>query len=944
MKKNIRFLNNLIKVYFVFLTAQSSMAQTILPYQNAALSFDVRVNDLISRMTLSEKISQLGNSAPAVSRLGISSYEYWSEALHGIARSGLATSFPQAIALSSTWDPELVYNVASAISDEARVKHNLNGKGLTYWSPTINMARDPRWGRAEENYGEDVYLATQIALSFVKGMQGNDKKYLKTVATVKHFACNNVEADRYYASSNADERSLREYYLPVFKSCVKEAKVFSVMSAYNAIDGVPCPANRTLLTNILRNEWAFVGYVVSDCGAINNISSAHHYVSNPSQATAISLKNGTDLNCGTTYSNYSESSITSGILNEEDIDTALKRIFKARFFLGEFDDQSTVPYSTIPSSRLDCSEFRDLSLKAANEAIVLLKNEQSILPLNIDSIQSVAVIGPNANTVQLGGYSGTPAVSVSPLQGIKSMMINKTVNYAYGCSISGAINQTELDLAVNYAKSSDIAIVVCGTDLNVADEGTDRASLDLPGSQEKLIRAVYKANPKTIVVLVTGFSLSINWVQDSVPGIISAWYNGQSQGTAIANVLFGNYNPAGRLSTTWYKSASELPPINDYDIKNNRTYMYFKGTPLYSFGYGLSYTTFEYGNLNLNSTSLNPYDSVTINLSVKNTGKLAGDEVIQLFVHVDSSAIIRPVKELKGFKRINLQSGETKTVSFKLKHSDLSYYDIKSKAYLVESGKIDLMIGSSSDDIRIDSQIYVAGAIIEETYRQNPFILTEAEHFENKSQPIELVSCSEGGQSIDSLANNSYIVFKNLNFSTKALQFNARLATSLNGSSIQIMLDSLNGALAGTLTISSTGDVNTYITESCQVNGITGVRDVYLIFKTGNSSACRLNWFYFQENISDLNKTAENYQYTLKLFPNPATSVINLNYELPVSSDVTIKVYNTLGEIIASFSSYQTAGFHKWEINTSDYSIKTGLYIVNFCADNFSQSELIEVL
>ena len=1084
-RKESNFKLNQVRVFagIFFILQHTFLAIAQLPFQDTALSIDARVSDLISSMTLSEKVSQLGNQAPAITRLGIPAYNYWSEALHGVARSGLATSFPQAIALSSTWDPDLIYEIASATSDEARVKNNTTGKGLTYWSPTINMARDPRWGRSEENYGEDTYLAAQIALSFIKGMQGSDQKYLKTVATAKHFACNNIEVNRYSISSDVDERSLREYYLPVFKACVTEGKVYSIMSAYNAVNGVPCPANRTLLTHILRTEWGFNGYVVSDCDAAANVWNAHHYVPTAPQATALSIKNGTDINCGTTYPDNTGSSLNSGLMTEEDLNTALKRVFKARFLLGEFDPPSAVPYTSIPDARLDCQEFRDLALKAAREAIVLLKNQDSILPLNKDSVQSIAVIGPNAKVVQLGGYSGTPSVSVSPLQGIEAKLgveavkglieaenyseqngiqvqscseggsnigyiqngdytrydsvsfttdmtvfdirvasatsggnievrldsltgqlvgtypvsgtggwqnwttlssavtglsdkhnlylkytggsgylfnvnwfrfynpddtasTGKTVRYAYGCSIKGAIDQNAIDEAATIAQKADVAIVICGTDLSVADEGTDRTTLNLPGVQEQLIQAVVHANPKTIVVLVTGFSLAVNWEQDSVPAIICAWYDGQAQGTAIADVIFGDYNPGGRLSTTWYKSADDLPPMNDYDIKNNRTYMYFKGIPLYPFGYGLSYTSFEYSNLTLSSTNLNPGDSLSISLSVKNTGEREGDEVVQLYAQVDSSGLTRPAKELKGFKRITLQPGETKTVDFHLKHDALSYYDLDSREFRVEDGDVNILVGSASNDVRLDSQIVVTGGMISATYRQDPFSRIEAEYFENKSPTVKLAACPEGGQSIDSLINGSYVVYKNLDFESEALQFNARL-TSINnsGASIQIILDSLNGTLAGTLTIVPTRDLNTYHDQWCTINGVTGVRDVYLVFKSGTAGACRLNWFYFKQTIDNLYNRETDSEYRVKLYPNPASALVRISYYLPVSSDVTIEIYDLPGKLVESFSGHmQIPGMHQLEINTKEAAIGPGLYIVKFKADAYSRSLVLNIM
>jgi beta-glucosidase len=1066
----------------VFVSTFISSAQN--PYQNPDLPVDERVSDLISRMTLAEKLSQLGNQASAISRLGIPAYDYWSEALHGVARAGLATSFPQAIALSSTWDPELIFSIGSAISDEARVKNNTEGKGLTYWCPTINMARDPRWGRSEENYGEDTYLASRIAVNFIKGMQGSDPKYLKTVATSKHFATNNIEVNRYGISSTVDERSLREYYLPTFKACVTEAKVFSIMSAYNALNEVPCPANRTLLINILRNEWGFKGYVVSDCDAVSNVWDAHKYVSTAPEATAISLRNGTDLNCGNTYPSNANSAISKGLMSEEDVNTALKRVFTARFLLGEFDPPSSVPYTSIPAGKLDCQENRDLALKAAREAIVLLKNQDSFLPLNKDSIKSIAVIGPNANVVQLGGYSGSPSVMISALQGIASKLginisngqieaeyyksqsgiqvegcseggsnigyiqngdyteydsidfgndknkvdirfasnttggnveivldsqdgqsvgtiaLNGTggwqnwstissditsvsgkhlvylkfsggtgylfnlnwfrfynpsdtvqtpegtiLNFAPGCSIKGAKDQVAFDSAVNLARNSDVAVVVCGTDLSVADEGTDRTSLDLPGVQEELIKAVFHANPKTIVVLVTGFSLAINWVQDSIPSVLTAWYDGQSQGTAIADVLFGDYNPRGKLSTTWYKSISDLPPMNDYDIKNNRTYMYFKGIPLYPFGYGLSYTTFEYSNLQLNTNSLNSGDSIEVSADITNSGTVAGDEVAQLYVHVESSTNIRPIKELKGFKSIHLLPGETGNVSFTLKHDALSYYDVKSRTFKVEEGKAGIFIGSSSQDIRLDSQVNVAGGTVAQTYRQDPFILTEAENFENKSAAGKVAACSDGGQCLTSLANSSYIVFKNFDFSSEAKQFKASLSSLTTGASIQIVLDSLKGTVAGTLNISPTENLDTYTSQVCPLNDFTGVRDIYLVFKTGASSACNLNWFHFMSYETGVNPIFSDEKFQVNIYPNPTGSEATLKYQLPSVSDVKIELYSMQGLLMKSdYIRMQNEGNHQFKIPVKENNLVPGMYIVKFYTGDFSKILLLEVV
>jgi beta-glucosidase len=677
------------------------------PYQDTSLSIDARVANLVSLMTLAEKFPQMGNNNPSISRIGLPGYMYWNEAVHGVARDGIATVFPQAIALSSTWDPDLILSVGSVISDEARVKNNTIGTGLTYWSPVINMSRDPRWGRNEEGYGEDVFLASRIAVSFVKGMQGSNPRYLKTVATPKHFACNNTENIRETGSMNPDQRSLREYFLPTFKACIVEGRAFSIMAAYNEVNGVPCPADTLLLKNILRNEWGFKGFVVSDCDAVGDVYSSHHYVSSAPQAAAMCLLAGTDMNCGPCMPQNLAAAISSNLCTEADMDVALRRSLKSRFLFGEFDPPSAVPYKSIPASKLDCQANRDLCLKTAREAIVLLKNSNNLLPLNKDSVKSVAVIGPNANTVQIGDYSGTPSFTVSTYQACSTLYAPHSANvtYAQGCTMTGAKVQAQFDQAVNLAKNASVAIVVAGTDGSICGEGSDRSYITLPGVQEQLIQAVYQANPKTIVVLVNGYSLAINWTATNIPSIVCAWYGGESQGTAIADVLFGAYNPGGKLSSTWYSSLADLPSMGDYDIKNNRTYMYFTGTPVYPFGFGLSYTTFAYDNLAVTSASIAPSQTVTITATVKNTGTRAGDEVAQMYIHEVAPSVKRPIKELKGFQRLSLSPGQTQTATFTLSYDELAFWDSTSQKFVVKPGTFDIMVGTSSADIKLNGQI-----------------------------------------------------------------------------------------------------------------------------------------------------------------------------------------------------------------------------------------------
>jgi beta-glucosidase len=1070
----------------VFLVVTTLSARAVEPYKDTSLTINERVNDLISRMTLSEKIAQLGHKSASIGRLGVKSYNYWNEGIHGVARSGRATSFPVSIALSSTWNPDLVYRVASAISDEARIKNNTEGKGLTYWSPTINMARDPRWGRSEENYGEDVHLSSEMALSFIKGMQGNHQKYLKTVATAKHFACNNVEKNRYGISSDVDERSLREYYLPVFKNCVVKGGVFSIMSAYNAVNGIPSPANRTLLTNILRNEWGFDGYVVSDCDAVENVYDPHRFVTSAYEATAVSLHNGNDLNCGETFPNNALSAINKGLLSETDIDTALKRIFKARFLLGEFDPRDAVPFTAIPDSILDCKAHQQLATEAAREAIVLLKNDNSTLPLDSNNVQKIAVIGPNANAVQLGGYSGTPSVYVSALQGIANKLdvdistgimeaeqysvqngiepeaceeggsnigyinhndytmyenvdfgegkekidvrvasettggyieifidklngeslgkfeipgtggwqkwetatfdiknasgihniylkftggsgylynlnwfrfYNETdedplngegkIAYTQGTTIAGTLNQSDIDKAVNMAKTSDVAIVVCGTDLSIADEGNDRSSIGLPGVQEKLIQEVYKVNPKTIVVLITGVPLAINWTHENVPAIVCAWYNGQAQGTAIADVLFGNYNPAGRLSTTWYKSTNDLPDMHDYDIKNNRTYMYFNDTPLYPFGHGLSYSNFEYSDLKLSSEKLLTNDSISISTSITNTGDMDGDEVVQLYVHTNSLGEIRPNKQLKGFKRINLAQGETKTVSFTLKHEDLQFYDPKTRTFIVEEGLVDILIGSSSADIRLESQISASAGIISSTYRHNPFNRNEAEHFE-ATRKCKISSCSKAELCVELTGDGSYIAIKNFDFDKTAKQFNAAIATINQDTDIEIVLDHPEGEVAGKLALNTTGHIDTFKVKSCTTNDISGIHDIYLVLRGTSSSKCKINWFSFNDTISSTNirnNDSEQSGYSFKLYPNPTNSLFTIEYHIPNKTDVEIEICDTKGSIIKTYKHEQKSeGTHIMNIEPENEHLSPGVFFVRFTAGNYLKTIPLSII
>jgi beta-glucosidase len=820
------------------------------PYRNPALSIEERVNDLVSRMTLDEKISQMMNAADSVGRLGVPDYNWWSEGLHGVAMSGVATVFPQAIGLAATWDDSLHFKVADVISTEFRAKFNdyqKKGdhgifKGLTVWSPNVNIFRDPRWGRGQETYGEDPYLASRLGVAFVKGMQGNDPRYLKTISTPKHYAVHSgPESQRHHFNAITDYRDFAETYTPAFKACVIEGGAFSVMGAYQRYLGTPCCASELLLQKVLRDQWNFKGYVVSDCGAIYDIYGNHKYVSTPEEAAALAVLAGCDLECGDTY-RYLKSAVQKGLLKESDIDVAVKRLFTARFKLGLFDPPEKVPYAQIPISENDTREHRQLALKAARESIVLLKNYEDFLPLKKD-LKTIAVIGPNSNVpeVMYGNYNGTSSRPVTPLQGIKNhapvgtrilyepgsnaaddlpilksipidafstgkesglkaeyfdnmnlqgtpflTRVDKQVDFdfivnpplqdknmefsvrwtgflippesdmyyigflgddgyrvyldykliidnwndhaptmnqtkikltkgkKYKIEIEfyqnqgGAVarlqwirkNENYLDNIDNAVKQSDVVIYVGGItptlegeEMSVEMDGFyhgDRTTLDLPAVQDKMLKRIKSLGKPIVMVLLNGSALSVNWANENVNAILEAWYPGEEGGDAIADVLFGNYNPAGRLPVTFYSSVKDLPPFEDYNMKG-RTYRYFEGTPLYEFGYGLSYSTFKYSNLKTPST-VKTNEIVKVFAEIENTGKMDGDEVAQLYIKLLDAKVPVPIYSLQGFKRIFLKAGEKKIVEFELKPEQFSIIDNDNKRVIVP-GRMQLYIG-----------------------------------------------------------------------------------------------------------------------------------------------------------------------------------------------------------------------------------------------------------
>ncbi len=836
-----------------------SVSESIFQDQNSNPELSMRVNDLISKMTLKEKIGQMQYNAPAIPRLNIPEYNWWNEGLHGVARAGLATVFPQAIGMAATWDADLMHQVANAISDEARAKHNAFVKhgirsiytGLTFWSPNINLVRDPRWGRGQETYGEDPYLTGHMAVAFIRGMQGDDPKYLKVVATSKHFALySGPEPARHYINVKASDYDLYDTYLPAFRTTIDEANVQSVMCAYNSFRGYPCCGNNVLLHRILREQWKFDGYVVSDCWAISDFVSGHHASDSPKEAAALALKRGTDLNCGVTFKRLDES-VKAGLVDESEIDKALHRLFTARFRLGMFDDPSKVSYADIPYSVVDSVSHRELAARMARESIVLLKNDpvssntKPVLPLPKD-LNSLAVIGPNADSydLMLGNYHGTPSNLVTPLGAIKDKVSSGTkVTYAQGCELVGGFphlvevpseylipskgsgnglygeyfdnqdlkgtpvitrvdkdihfiwkddtpingkmadkfsvrwtgsikapksgkysigisahnigrlyfegekkvefnnehepelrsfdadltdgkeykitiefanygadpqirmmwkvpNEHMLEEAVDAARSSDAVLLFLGLSPRLEGEemkvdldgfnGGDRSKLKLPETQVELIKKIHAVGKPTILVLLTGSAVSFAWARDNVPAILQAWYGGQAGGPAIADVLFGDYNPGGRLPVTIYESVDDLPPFEDYDMKN-RTYRHFEGTPFYPFGYGLSYTRFAYSNLQLPS-AVNTGKDAEFSVNVRNEGDHAGDEVVQVYLSYPKAKSKAPIRALKGFRRIHLAAGESKTVNLKLKAEDLALVNQRGDREILP-GEIQVHIG-----------------------------------------------------------------------------------------------------------------------------------------------------------------------------------------------------------------------------------------------------------
>jgi beta-glucosidase-like glycosyl hydrolase len=694
-----------------------------LPYMNPKLSPEERAADLVHRMTLEEKATQLVNQARAIPRLGVPAYDWWSEALHGVAVDG-TTEFPEPIGLAATFDAPRIHEMATAIGIEGRIKHAQDVRaghsnifeGLDFWAPNVNIFRDPRWGRGQETYGEDPFLSGRMAVAFVTGMQGDDPRYYRVISTPKHFDVHSgPEPTRHFTDVDVSKHDEEDTYLPAFRAAVVEGHAGSVMCSYNAINGEPGCANQFLLQHTLRGAWQFQGYVVSDCGAVRDIFNGHRYRPTQPQASAISLERGMDNECidfrekvtdDHDYKPYIEA-VQQGYLAESAIDTALIRLFTARIRLGMFDPPSMVPYTSIDEKELDSAAHRALARQLANESMVLLKND-GVLPLK--SVRRIAIVGPLAGetAVLLGNYNGIPTHTVSMLEGMKAEFPDAKITYVPGTQflsnqgnpVPAAVSSAPDPAAVAAAKNADIVIAAVGITSRLEGEempveqpgflGGDRTSLDLPKPEEDLVQAVAATGKPLVVVLMNGSALGVNWEKAHANAILEAWYSGEEGGAAIAETLSGKNNPAGRLPVTFYKDVHQLPNFEDYSMQG-RTYRYFQGEPLWPFGYGLSYTTFSYSTLTVPNAPISAGDPLNASVTVTNTGKLAGDEVVQLYLKFpDVSGA--PIRALRGFQRVHLEAGANQTVEFHLNPRDLSMVT-EAGDILVPEGKYTVSIG-----------------------------------------------------------------------------------------------------------------------------------------------------------------------------------------------------------------------------------------------------------
>lgn len=986
------------------------------PFQNPDLPLEERVDDLISRFTLDEKIELMCQYQAEIPRLGVKKYKHGTEGAHGVAWLGEATVFPQNTGLACTWNPELLQKIGSVIGDEARVYFQRDPaiNGLTIWAPTVDMERDPRWGRTEEAYGEDPHLTGALTTGLVKGLQGDHPFYYKAVATLKHFYGNNNEADRGSASVSIDPRNKREYYLKAFEPAFREGRAGSMMTAYNGINGTPCNFNHEV-RDIVKGEWNMDGFVVGDAGDVLGTVMDHGYVGSYAEAVAGSVKAGIDSITDDQPISFRalRDALEQGLLTEADLDQALRNTFRVRFRLGEFDPAGRNPYSHVPEAKLCAPEHAALSRESARESVVLLKND-GLLPLRRET-GPVAVLGPLADEAFTDWYSGTPPYRVTPLQGVTEKMNDGSVLFgtgldrirlrsaasgkyvriaaaeggnaaliadsddpaqaavferndwgwgqvtlravdsgkfvtesdsglltatadeargwfvkevfgfetaesgsvtmkswegkpvgpngrgelrvgeipetadesgkaertgeagrvnevggadeldvarivaiadefdragagkgngadrASGSAVSGGfiveVVQSGIEQAVMAAKTAETAIVFVGNSPFInGKETTDRPDITLPPSQQTLIQAVRAANPRTVVVIVGSYPFAVNWEQEHVPSLMFTSHAGQELGHAVADVLFGDYNPAGRLNMTWYKSADQLPDLMDYDIiKGKRTYQYFDGEVLYPFGHGLSYTSFEYGGLSLDQTKLNAEGTVNVTLNVRNSGDLAGDEVVQLYVRAENSRVPRPLKTLKGFKRLHLAAGESRAVSFALRAEELAFWDVTRERYCVETGMYTIMVGPSSGSIAAAAALEVDGEIVPPRSFREPVKAVNYDDYDR----VFVDECREGGESIRLAWADGWIAFHDVELGAGPARFEARVSGHPWGGEIAVTLDSPDGETVFACPVPPTGGRQAWTTVTCPATGLTGRRNVYLHLK----GEVQISWF-----------------------------------------------------------------------------------------------------
>lgn len=680
-----------------------------------------RAKALVAQMTLEEKVAQTLHKSPAIERLGIKKYNWWNEALHGVARAGTATVFPQAIGMAASFDEDLLEEVGEAVSTEARAKFNMQQgsedtdiyKGLTFWAPNVNIFRDPRWGRGHETFGEDPYLTSRLGVRYINGLQGHDENYLKAAACAKHFAVHSgPEAVRHEFDAVVSKQDLRETYLPAFQACVQEAHVESVMGAYNRTNGVPCCGNHELLIDILRKEWGFEGHVTSDCGAIRDFHEWHGVTSTAQESAAMAMENGCDLNCGELFA-YLTQAVKDGLVEESRIDEAVVNLFTARMKLGVFDKKEKNPFDSIPYTVVDSKEMRELNTKTAAESIVLLKNQNHTLPLDKHKIKTIGVIGPNADNRKAleGNYEGTASRYVTVLEGIQDYVGDEVrVLYSLGCHLykDRTTNLAEANDRSSevrgVCRESDVIVAVMGMDATLEGEqgdagneygSGDKPNLKLPGIQHDILKIAKEYNKPVILVVLSGSAVALTWEQEHLDAVVQGWYPGAQGGKAIAMMLFGETNPQGKLPITFYKTTEELPDFEDYSMKG-RTYRYMTQEALYPFGYGLSYTEFSYMNAAFAKTP-DVKEGVEINVTIKNTGVLDGTETVQAYVKAKKEGA--PNAQLKGIKKVFLKAGEEKTVLIYLPAQSFMLFDENGIAQYVAQG-YEISIGGSQPDKR----------------------------------------------------------------------------------------------------------------------------------------------------------------------------------------------------------------------------------------------------